>query len=51
MHDEAAAFGMLGDARAVQMPLTALLAHSRGLRLSPVLGLSSAIEALRLTPA
>jgi histidine phosphotransferase ChpT len=48
MHDESAAIAALSGARSVQMPLTVLLALSRKLRLSPVLGPVSGIEALRL---
>jgi len=47
--DEAAALRALTGARSVQMPLTVLLALSRNLRLSPVLGPKSGIEALRLS--
>ena len=48
MGNEAAALAALSGARAVQMPLTALLALSRELRLSPVLGPGSGIQAVRL---
>ena len=48
LHDEARAIAMLTSARSVQMPLTALMALSCGLRLSPVLGAASGVEALRL---
>jgi histidine phosphotransferase ChpT len=48
MRDEAAALAALTSARSVQMPLTVLFALSRGLRLSPVLGPTSGIEAVRL---
>jgi histidine phosphotransferase ChpT len=50
MRDEAAALAALTSALSVQMPLTALFAQSGGLRLSPVLGPTSGIEALRLSP-
>ena len=46
--DEAEAIATLTSARSIQMPLTALLALSRELHLSPVLGPTSGIEALRL---
>jgi histidine phosphotransferase ChpT len=46
--DEAAALAALTGVRSVQMPLTVLLALSRNLRLSPVLGPVSGVEALRL---
>lgn len=49
MRDEAAAIAALTGARSVQMPLTALFALSRELRLSPVLGPTTGIEALRLS--
>lgn len=49
MQDEAAALAALTSALSVQMPLTALFAQSGGLRLSPVLGPTSGIEALRLS--
>ena len=49
MRDEAAALAALTSALSVQMPLTALFAQSGGLRLSPVLGPASGIEALRLS--
>jgi histidine phosphotransferase ChpT len=49
LRDEAAALKALTGARSVQMPLTVLLALSRNLRLSPVLGSESGIEALRLS--
>ena len=51
MRDEAAAIAAVTGARSVQMPLTVLFALSRQLRLSPVIGLTSGIEAVRLTPA
>jgi histidine phosphotransferase ChpT len=51
MRDETAARTALTADLSVQMPLTALLAQSGGLRLSPVLGPTSGIEALRLSPA
>ena len=51
MNDEAAAVAILTGVRSVQMPLTVLLALSRNLRLSPVLGQGSGIEAVRLTSA
>ncbi len=51
MRDAAAALAALSNALSVQMPLTALFAQSGGLRLSPVLGPTSGIEALRLSPA
>lgn len=50
MRDEAAALAALTSALSVQMPLTALFAQSGGLRLSPVLGPTSGIEAVRLSP-
>jgi histidine phosphotransferase ChpT len=50
MRDESAALAALTNALSVQMPLTALFAQSGGLRLSPVLGPASGIEALRLSP-
>jgi histidine phosphotransferase ChpT len=50
MRDEAVALAALTSALSVQMPLTALFAQSGGLRLSPVLGPTSGIEALRLSP-
>jgi hypothetical protein len=50
MRDEAAAFAALSGVRSVQMPLTALLALSRELRLSPVLG-PAGVEAVRLQEA
>ena len=46
---EAAAIAALGAARAVQAPLTALLALSRNARLSPVLATGGGIAAMRLT--
>jgi histidine phosphotransferase ChpT len=49
MGDEAAALAALSGARSVQMPLTVLLALSRDLRLSPVLGPGSGVEAVRLS--
>jgi histidine phosphotransferase ChpT len=48
MHDEAAAIAALKSARSVQMPLTVLFALSRKLRLSPLLGPTSGVEAVRL---
>jgi hypothetical protein len=48
MRDEEAALAALTSALSVQMPLTALFARSSGLRLSPVLGPTSGIEAVRL---
>jgi histidine phosphotransferase ChpT len=51
MHDEAAAIAALTSARSVQMPLTVLLAMSRKVRLSPVLGQAAGIVALRLNAA
>ena len=48
MGDQAAALEALVDAQSAQMPLTALLAISRKLRLSPVLGPAAEIEAVRL---
>ncbi len=36
--DETAAIGALSTARAIQMPLTALMAHGHGLRLSMLIG-------------
>jgi len=51
MRDEATAIAALTGARSVQMPLTALFALSRQLRLSPVLGMASGIEAVRLQAA
>ena len=50
MRDEAAAIAALSGVRSVQMPLTALLALSRKLRLSPVLG-PGGLEAVRLQAA
>jgi histidine phosphotransferase ChpT len=50
MRDAAAALAALSSALSVQMPLTALFAQSGGLRLSPVMGPASGIEALRLSP-
>jgi len=41
MGNESAALGALADAHSAQMPLTALLAIGRELRLSPVLGRSA----------
>jgi histidine phosphotransferase ChpT len=49
LRDEAVAIAAVTSARTVQMPLTALLALSRGVRLTPVLGAATGIEALRLT--
>jgi histidine phosphotransferase ChpT len=49
LRNEAAALKALTGPRSVQMPLTVLLALSRNLRLSPVLGPGSGIEALRLS--
>jgi histidine phosphotransferase ChpT len=51
MHDPIAAIAAVNAGRTVQMPLTALLALSRGLRLSPVLGPASGIQAVRLSGA
>jgi histidine phosphotransferase ChpT len=51
LHDEAAAVAALNSARSVQMPLTVLFALSRKLRLSPVIGPTSGVEALRLVAA
>lgn len=51
MHDEAAAVAALTGARSLQMPLTALFALTGTLQLSPVLGLSSGLEAVRLRAA
>ena len=51
MNDAAAAVSVLSGARSVQMPLTALLAVSRDLILSPVLGPTSGVEAIRLGTA
>ncbi len=51
LHDEAAAIAALNSARSVQMPLTVLFALSRKLRLSPVIGSTSGVEALRLVAA
>lgn len=48
MRDESAALAALTSALSVQMPLTSLFAFSGGLRLSPVLGPTSGIEAVRL---
>ena len=48
MRDEASALAAVTNARTVQMPLTALLAFSRALRLSPVIG-PGGIEAVRLS--
>jgi histidine phosphotransferase ChpT len=48
MRDENAAVAALTSALSVQMPLTSLFAFSGGLRLSPVLGPTSGIEAVRL---
>ena len=48
MRDEAAAVAALTGVRSVQMPLTVLFALTRNLRLSPVLGPASGIEAVRL---
>jgi histidine phosphotransferase ChpT len=50
MGDEDAAIAALTGVRSVQMPLTALLALSRALRLSPILG-PRGVEAVRLQPA
>jgi histidine phosphotransferase ChpT len=50
MRDETSALAVLAGPRSVQMPLTVLLALSRNLRLSPVLG-PHGIEALRLEAA
>jgi histidine phosphotransferase ChpT len=51
MRDEATAIAAVTGARSVQMPLTVLFALSRQLRLSPVIGLASGVEAVRLCPA
>jgi histidine phosphotransferase ChpT len=54
MNDEAAALAALGalaSAQSAQMPLTALLALSRKLRLSPVLSAASGVAAVRLSAA
>ena len=48
LRDEAAALEALATARSPQMPLTALLALGRGLRLSPVFGPAAALIGLRL---
>jgi histidine phosphotransferase ChpT len=48
MRDEAAALAAINGVRSVQVPLTALFAFSRNLRLSPVLGPGAGIEAVRL---
>ena len=48
LRDEAASFAALTGVRSVQMPLTALLAVSRGLRLSPVFGPADGLIGLRL---
>jgi histidine phosphotransferase ChpT len=50
MRDEDAAIAAVTGARSVQMPLAVLFALSRDLRLSPVIGPTSGIEAVRLTP-
>jgi hypothetical protein len=50
MHDEATAIAAVTGARSVQMPLTVLFAFSRKLRLSPVIGPTSGVEAVRLGP-
>ena len=47
LRDEAAALAAIATVASVQMPLTVLLAISRGMRLSPVLG-PAGVEALRL---
>lgn len=47
LRDEQTAFDTLRAARSPQLPLTALLALGRGIRLSPVLG-AQGIEALRM---
>jgi histidine phosphotransferase ChpT len=47
IRDEAAALAALSGVRSVQMPVTVLLALSRKLRLSPVLG-PGGVEAVRL---
>jgi histidine phosphotransferase ChpT len=49
LRDEAVAMAALTSARTVQMPLTALLALSRGVRLTLVLGATTGIEALRMS--
>jgi histidine phosphotransferase ChpT len=51
MRDEATAIAAATGARSVQMPLTVLFALSRQLRLSPVIGLASGVEAVRLCKA
>ena len=51
MRDEDTALAAVTGARSVQMPLTVLFALSRQLRLSPVLGPTSGMEAVRLSPA
>jgi len=48
LQDETKAVAALTSARSMQMPLTVLLAAQGGLSLSPVLGSTSGIEALRL---
>ena len=50
LHDQQAAFAALREVRAMQMPLTILLAFGARLRISPVLG-PAGVEALRLTAA
>jgi histidine phosphotransferase ChpT len=49
LRSEADAMAAVTGASSVQMPLTVLLAKARQLRLSPVLGSASGIEALRLS--
>ncbi len=51
MRDEDTAIAAVTGARSVQMPLTVLFALAAGLRLSPVIGATSGIEAIRLGPA
>jgi histidine phosphotransferase ChpT len=48
VRDESAAWAALTGARSIQLPLTALMAHSQNLRLSPVFGNGPGIEAVRL---
>jgi histidine phosphotransferase ChpT len=50
MRDEETAIAAVTGARSVQMPLTVLFALSRQLRLSPVIGPTSGVEAVRLGP-
>jgi histidine phosphotransferase ChpT len=49
--DEAEAFAALTDARTVQMPLTALLSHAQGLRLSFLMAAGQGVPPLRLQSA